>query len=226
LVIEHGNGFSVPNLSRMMRLAEFFADREVAATLARQLGWSHFVEILQLKDSLKRDFYAEMCRIERWSVRTLRSKIGGLLFERTALSRKPDQLAREELAALRDEDRLSPDLVFRDPYILDFLGLKDTYGEKDVEAAILRELESFILEIGTDFAFVARQKRITIDGEDYYLDLLFYHRGAEAAGRHRVEAQQVPGGRQGTDGALPPMVGKVRATARGGDSVGPDPLLR
>ena len=117
LMVDHGGGFSGRNLFRMIRFAEAFPDREVVATLSRQLGWSHFVEILQLKDSLKRYFYAEMCRIERWSVRTLRSKIGGLLFERTALSRKPDLLARRELAALRDEDKLSPDLVFRDPYL-------------------------------------------------------------------------------------------------------------
>src|SRR6476661_6335586 len=117
-----------------------------------------------------------MCRIERWGVRTLREKVGGLLFERTALSRKPDELARKELARLRDEDRLTPDLVFRDPYLLDFLGLKDTYSEKDLEAAVLRELEGFILELGSGFAFVARQKRMVIDGRDFYLDLLFYHR--------------------------------------------------
>ncbi|MFO0955878.1 MAG: PDDEXK nuclease domain-containing protein [Isosphaeraceae bacterium] len=177
LVAEYGNGFSVPNLSRMTRLAETFPDRTAVATLSQQLGWSHFVELLLLKDPLRRDFYAEMCRIERWSVRTLRDKIDGMLFERTALSRKPDQLARQELNALREQDKLSPDLVFRDPYFLDFLGLKDSYAEKDLEAAILRELEAFILEIGSDFAFVARQKRITIDGEDFYLDLLFYHRG-------------------------------------------------
>ena len=140
------------------------------------MGWSHFVELLPLKDQLRRDFYAEMCRIERWSVRTLRDKIDGMLFERTALSRKPDELAEQELAGLREEDRLSPDLVFRDPYFLDFLGLKDTYGEKDLEAAILREMEQFLLELGVGFAFVARQKRIVIDGEDFYLDLLFYHR--------------------------------------------------
>ena len=117
-----------------------------------------------------------MCRIERWSVRTLRAKIGGMLFERTALSRKPEVLVEQELAKLRDEDTLTPDLVFRDPYFLDFLGLKDTYSEKDLEAAILREMEQFILELGAGFTFVARQKRIVIDGEDFYLDLLFYHR--------------------------------------------------
>src|SRR6185437_8532229 len=123
-----------------------------------------------------RDFYAEMCRVERWSVRTLRQKINGMLFERTALSKKPQKLAAQELEELRTTDQLSPDLVFRDPYFLDFLGLKDTYSEKDLEAAIVREIESFLLELGVGFTFVARQKRIIIDGEDFYLDLLFYHR--------------------------------------------------
>jgi hypothetical protein len=145
LVAGYGNGFSVPNLSRMMRLAKVFPDREIVASLSRQLGWSHFVEIISLKTDLQRGFYAEMCRIERWSVRTLREKVGGMLFERMALSRKPDELAREELAALRDKDRLTPDLIFRDPYFLDFLGLKDTYSEKDLEAATLREMEQFIV---------------------------------------------------------------------------------
>jgi predicted nuclease of restriction endonuclease-like (RecB) superfamily len=176
LVAEYGGGYSVPNLSRMTRLAEYFPDRHIVAALSRQLSWSHFVEIIPLRDDLKREFYAEMCRIERWSVRTLRRKIAGMLYERTALSRKPDQLIRQELAALREEDKLSPDLVFRDPYFLDFLGLKNTYSEKDLESAILQELETFILELGAGFTFVARQKRITVDSADYYLDLLFFHR--------------------------------------------------
>jgi len=104
-------------------------------------------------------------------------KIQGMLYERTAISRKPAQLAKQELKQLREEDRITPDLIFRDPYLLDFLGLKDTYSEKDIETAILRELERFLVELGTHFAFVARQKRITIDNQDYYIDLLFYHRG-------------------------------------------------
>ena len=117
-----------------------------------------------------------MCRLERWSVRTLQAKIAGMLFERRALSKKPAELARRELAALRDQDKLSPDLVFRDPYFLDFLGLKDTYSEYDLEAAVLRELEAFLLELGVGFTFVGRQVRITVDGEDFHLDLLFFHR--------------------------------------------------
>ena len=176
LVAEFGEGFSKRNLFRMIRFAEGFPAKQIVSTLSTQLGWSHFVEIIPLKDELQRDFYAEMCRIERWSVRTLRQKISGMLFERTALSKKPVELAKQELIKLREEDKLTPDLVFRDPYFLDFLGLKDTYSEKDLETAILRELEAFILELGVGFSFVARQKRITVDDEDYYLDLLFYHR--------------------------------------------------
>lgn len=117
-----------------------------------------------------------MCRVERWNTRTLAAKIQSMLFERSALSKKPDRLIRHELASLRTTGRLTPDLVFRDPYFLDFLGLKDTYAERDLETAILRQMESFILELGFGFAFLERQKRITVDGEDFHLDLLFFHR--------------------------------------------------
>lgn len=180
LSADYGRGFSQQNLFRMSQLVEAFPDEQVINTLSRELSWSHFVEILPLKDQLRRDFYAEMSRIERWSVRTLRQKIGGMLYERTALSKSPDALIKQELRALRQEDRLTPDLIFRDPYLLDFLGLKDTYSEKDVETAILWESEKFLLELGAGFTFVARQKRITVDNEDFYedfyLDLLFYNR--------------------------------------------------
>jgi hypothetical protein len=136
LVHEFGESFSKRNLFRMIRFAEVFPTEQIVATLSTQLGWSHFVEIVPLKNELQRDFYAEMCRIERWSIRTLRQKISGMLFERTALSKKPVELAKQELIKLREEDKLTPDLVFRDPYFLDFLGLKDTYSEKDLETAI------------------------------------------------------------------------------------------
>jgi predicted nuclease of restriction endonuclease-like (RecB) superfamily len=172
----YGRGFAEKSLRRMIQFADLFPDPEIVAALSRQLSWSHFVEIIPLKTDFHREFYAEMCRIERWGVRTLREKIAGMLFERTALSRKPEELAKKELANLRQTDQLSPDLVFRDPYFLDFLGLADAYSEKDLETAILREMERFILELGTGFTFVARQKRIVIDGHDYYIDLVFYHR--------------------------------------------------
>lgn len=150
--------------------------QQIVATLRRQLGWAHFKLLIPLKDSLRRDFYAEMCRIEGWSTRMLQQKIDGMLYERTALSKKPTKVIAQELQALRAEDKLTPNLVFKDPYVLDFLGLHDTYSEKDLEAALLREIERFLLELGAGFAFVERQKRIVVDGEDFYMDLLFYHR--------------------------------------------------
>jgi predicted nuclease of restriction endonuclease-like (RecB) superfamily len=176
LADDYGNNFNEKNLRRMIQFAEVFSDKKIVVSLIRQLSWTHFIALIPLKNDLQRDFYAEMCRVERWSVRTLRKKIDGMLYERTAISKKPEELVKKELSALREEDRLTPDLVFRDPYFLDFLGLKDTYSEKDLETAILREMESFILELGVSFSFVARQKRITVDNEDYYLDLLFFHR--------------------------------------------------
>jgi len=176
LTKDYGNGFSAKNLHHMIKFAEVFPDEQIVSTLSRQLSWSHFKEIIYLKQPLQREFYAEMCRVEQWSVRTLREKISGMLFERTALSRKPAELAKQDLDLLREEDKLTPDLVFRDPYLLDFLNLKDTYSEHDLEAAILREIESFLLELGYGFTFVARQKRMVIDNQDFYLDLLFFHR--------------------------------------------------
>jgi predicted nuclease of restriction endonuclease-like (RecB) superfamily len=177
LAAEFGQGFSTRNLWHMIRFVETFPNEGIVNALSTQLGWTHFRYIIALDDPLKRDFYAEMCRIERWSTRTLEKKISGMLFERTALSKKPEKLIREELDTLRAENKLTPDIVFRDPYFLDFLGLKDRYLEKDIEDAIMREMENFILELGIGFTFVARQKRIQVDNDDYYLDLLFYHRG-------------------------------------------------
>lgn len=171
-----GRGWSVKQLHHFIRFSVTFENQEIVSTLWRQLTWSHFKEIIYLENDLKRDFYAQMCILENWSVRTLRTKIQSMLFERTAISQKPEELAKLELEALREEDLLSPDLVFRDPYLLDFLGLKNTYLEKDLEKAILLKLEEFLLELGRGFAFMERQKRMIIDHKDYNLDLLFYHR--------------------------------------------------
>lgn len=176
LEAEFGRGFGHRNLFRMIRFVEVFPDRQIVSALMTQLSWTHFTLLLPLQDPLKRDFYAEMCRIERWSTRTLEKKIQSMLFERTALSRKPEELIRQELEVLKAEDKLTPDLVFRDPYFLDFLGLKGSYQEKDLEEAILRDIEAFLIELGGDFAFLARQKRIVVGGDDFYIDLLFYHR--------------------------------------------------
>ena len=176
LTAEFGAGFGEKNLRRMIQFAEAFPDEEIVAALRRQLGWTHFKALIPIQDPLKRDFYAEICRVERWSTRTLVSKMDSMLYERTAISKRPEEVAKAELATLRTKDQLTPDLVFRDPYILDFLGLNDRYLEKDLEDAILRELETFLLELGNGFAFLARQRRIQIDSDDFYLDLLFYHR--------------------------------------------------
>ncbi len=176
LISEFGPGYSYSALTRMVKFAEVFSEGEIVVTLSQQLSWSHFSQLLPLDQPLQRDFYAEMCRVEHWSVRTLRNRIESMLFERTAISKKPEELAKAEIAALRTEDQISPNMVFRDPYILDFLNLKDRYLEKDLENAILRELETFLLELGNGFAFLARQQRIQIDSDDFYLDLLFYHR--------------------------------------------------
>lgn len=101
---EFGRGFSEKSLRHMLRFAEAFPDERIVSALRRQLGWTHFKSIIYLDDELKRDFYAKMCRIEKWSTRTLEKKIGGTLYERTALSKKPDKLIRQELAALREEE--------------------------------------------------------------------------------------------------------------------------
>jgi predicted nuclease of restriction endonuclease-like (RecB) superfamily len=172
----YGNGFSYSALTRMVKFYEAFQKETIVATLSQQLSWSHFRELLPLEKPFQRDFYAEMCRVERWSVRTLSQKIDSMLYERTAISKKPEELIRHEIDALRREDQLTPDLVFKDPYFLDFLGLRDRYLEKDLEDAILRELENFLLELGAGFSFIARQKRIQIDSDDYYIDLLFFNR--------------------------------------------------
>ncbi|MFZ3384147.1 MAG: PDDEXK nuclease domain-containing protein [Candidatus Methanoperedens sp.] len=176
LVEEFGGNFTEKNLRRMVQFNEVFPDFKILASLIRQLSWTHFIVLIPIKNELQREFYTQMCCVERWSVRELRKKIDSMLFERTAISKKPDELARLELKKLGDGGELSPDLVFKNPYVLDFLNLKDTYQEKDLEMAILKEIEQFILELGKSFTFVERQKRMIIDNDDFYLDLLFYHR--------------------------------------------------
>ena len=177
LTAEYGKGFEKSSVFKMVKFYEEFSDFEKVMTLSQQLTWSHFVELLPIQDGLKRDFYAVMCKNENWSVRTLRERKKSMLYERTAISKRPEETIANEIAELRDEKKMSLDMFYRDPYMLDFLGLKDTYSEKDLENAILAELEKFILEMGSDFAFLARQKHIVLDGKDYYMDLLFYHRG-------------------------------------------------
>lgn len=160
----------------MVRFAEAYPDAAIVSTLSRQLTWSHFLELIYLKDPLVRDFYTQLCMLENWSVRRLRERKDSMLFERTAISRQPEQTITHDLQVLRQEQTVSPSLLLKDPYVLDFLDLNDRYLEKDLEDAILREIELFLLELGAGFTFVARQKRLQIDNDDFYIDLLLYNR--------------------------------------------------
>ncbi len=171
-----GKGWSEKHLRHCLRFAETFPDSQIVSALRRQLSWTHIRAILYIDDELKREFYIEMCKLERWSTRVLEERINSMLYERTAISKKPEETIKHDLELLKNEQKLTPDLVFRDPYFLGFLGLRDKYSEKDLEMAIIVELQNFIIEFGSDFAFMDRQKRISVDNEDYYLDLLFYHR--------------------------------------------------
>lgn len=173
----YGNkGFEARSIRRMMQFASRFDDEKIVTTLSRQLSWSHIIEVLPLKDTLQCEFYLTLCASERWGVRKLRKEIDSMLYERTAVATKPDELVKHELADLRDNNVVSPDLVFKSPYFLEFAGLKGMYSEKNLEDSLIVHLEQFMLELGNGFTFVARQKRMIIDGEDFYLYLLFYHR--------------------------------------------------
>jgi predicted nuclease of restriction endonuclease-like (RecB) superfamily len=174
---EYGKkGFESRNIRRMMQFAKEFPDFQIVSPLVSKLSWTHFLIVMALKDELQREFYLTLAATERWSKRTLQAKIDGMLFERTAISGKPEEFIKKELSTLRDDNVMSPDLVFKSPYFLEFTGLKGFYSEKSLEDCLVAHLEQFIIELGNGFSFVARQKRMIIDGEDFYLDLLFYHR--------------------------------------------------
>lgn len=172
----YGKDFNARSLHRMMQFARKFNDFQIVSTLSTQLSWSAFLEVLPLEDPLAREFYVTMAAAERWSVRKLRDQMGAMLYERTLISRKPEETIRAELSTVRQSGSISPELVFKSPYFLDFTGLKGYYSEKDLEDMIISGMQQFLMELGNGFSFVDRQKRMIIDGEDFYLDLLFYHR--------------------------------------------------
>jgi predicted nuclease of restriction endonuclease-like (RecB) superfamily len=169
-------GFQERNIRRMIQFNELFQDFQIVSELATQLSWSHFIELFAIKDNLQREFYAQMATYEKWGTKLLRAKIDGMLYERTLISGNPDEIIKKELSSMRSGEEFSSDLVFKSPYFLDFTGLKGYYSEKSLEDSLLASLEQFIMELGAGFTFVERQKRMIIDHEDYYLDLLFYHR--------------------------------------------------
>lgn len=176
LTTEYGRGWGERHLRNCVRFADVFPDETIVHTLCAELRWSHLRLVAAVDDQLKRDFYVELCRLERWSVRQLQERMQSMLFERSAISRLPEETIRHDLDQLREEQKPSPALLLKDPYVLDFLGLNDRYLEKDLQDAILREIEQFLLELGAGFTFVARQKRVQIDDDDFYIDLLLYNR--------------------------------------------------
>lgn len=176
LTNHYGKGWSVKTLRHCLRAAETFTEDEIVSAARRQLSWTHIKSLIYVKDPLARQFYAEMCLKEHWDSRTLDSKIDKNLYLQTALSRRPEDVIRKELQEVKENNMLVPDMVFRSSYFLDMLGLPDAFSEKELESAIITQVEDFLKELGNNFTFVGRQKRITVDATDYYMDLLFYHR--------------------------------------------------
>ena len=171
-----GSGWSEKQLMHFLRVAESFSEEQIISVLRRQLSWTHLKTIAYENDPLKRQFYLEMAISQRWNTRTLADQIDKMLYERTAIAQQPEVQIQQAINELKTEDVINPDLFFKNTYILDFLGLRSTYSEKDLEDSLVNNLQQFILELGNGFAFIERQKRIPIDAIDYHLDLLFYHR--------------------------------------------------
>ena len=176
LTTKYGSGWNLRNIQHCLRVAYTFSEEEIVYAVRTQFSWTHIRSLVSVTDPLARQFYMEMCRLEHWDTRTLDAKIDSQLYKRTAISRKPEVVIKKELDNLKDDNTLNPDLVFKSSYFLDMLGLPDVFTEKDLESSIVTQMQSFICEMGTDFAFIGRQKRITVDAIDYYIDLLFYHR--------------------------------------------------
>lgn len=175
LTTRYGKGYTYSALTRMMKVARVYNDREMFATVSQTLSWSHFLELITISDASKRLFYQKMGMAEHWSVQQMRDKQAEMVYERSLIAAKPDDEIVKTLETINSQ-HMSPDVVLRNSYVLDFLGLRGFYSEEELEEAIARQLENFVLELGEGFAFLERQKRFTIDGTDYYLDLLFYHR--------------------------------------------------
>lgn len=171
-----GSGWSAKHVRHCLRCAESFSEEQIVSAVQRQLSWTHLKTLAYEKDALKREFYLEMAILNRWNTRTLTEQIEKMLYERSSIAARPKEEIAHSLKALKEEDIITPELVFKSSYVLDFLDLQGSYSEQDVEIALIANLQHFILELGNGFAFLERQKRISIDALDYHLDLLFYHR--------------------------------------------------
>lgn len=176
LSAEYGRGFTYTGITRMTQFYNCFQDCQIVATLSQLLSWSHIIELLPLASANQRDFYAYLAMQDNLSVRQLRSNIHKMTYERSEFSKKSEEHSGQILSLLKANNQLTPELVLRDPYVLEFLNLPEEHYESDLENAILQQIEQFLLELGSGFSFVARQKRMTIDNEHFYLDLLLYNR--------------------------------------------------
>lgn len=171
----YGKGYTRTAIFRMLKVARCYPDEQIVATLSQQLTWSHFIELSAIQESNKRLFYQQMSIVNRWSVRTLRDQEDAMVYERSLIAAKPEDEQTAVLSKIT-EGEISPDVIIRNSYIVDFLGLEGVYSEAELEDAVVEQMEKFIMELGDDFAFLKRQKRIPVDSVDYRLDLLFYHR--------------------------------------------------
>ena len=173
LTAEFGKGFTVRNLQTMR---QFYTAFPITHTLCAQLSWSHYRLLIRITDDERREFYAKECAECNWSVRQLERQINSFYYERLLATQKSGQESvRNEIQTT--EPKVEPDYILKDPYILEFLDLKEnkSYHESDLEQGLIEHLQEFLLELGKGFSFVARQKRITIDGDHYYIDLVFYN---------------------------------------------------
>jgi predicted nuclease of restriction endonuclease-like (RecB) superfamily len=175
LTEKYGKGFTYTALTRMSKVASAIGPENITP-LSQQLSWSHLIELSLIEDDLKREFYTQKNIAERWGVRELRNQVDKMLFERTAIAKQPKEKRQKSIEQMKSNPYFSPDSVFKNTYVLDFLNLPHKFKESELENALVSEIEKFILELGSGFAFVERQKRISIDSTDYHLDLLFYHR--------------------------------------------------
>jgi len=171
LTEEFGKGFSEDNLERMRK---FYLIYPISASLMRKLSWAHYLRLISIKNPNTRNFYEIECSKERWSTRELDRQIGSMLYERLCLSRDKNKVL--ELSK-KGQIINEPKDIIKEYYVLEFLGLKEDnrYLEKDLENKIINNIKYFLMEFGKGYAFISRQKRITIGSESYYIDLVFYN---------------------------------------------------
>lgn len=175
LTQEFGKGFSVSNLQSMRR---FYLTHEKQQTVSVKLSWSHYCELLIISDEQKRSFYERECENARWSVRELKRQIESSLFERLLLSSGDANKEKVLSLALKGNEIEKPEDIIRDPYVFEFLGLPEDkpFMESDLEAALVAQIEKFLLELGRGFMFVGTQQRVTFNNHHYYVDMVFYNK--------------------------------------------------